>query len=104
MASFTYLLVNLVFLACILVLLAPSIKKPSKAWWLMFAVLMLLTAVFDSLIVWAGIVGYDASKILGIYVGFAPIEDFFYAILAACIVPLFWKRFDAQNKSGVSKP
>ncbi len=69
------------------------IKKPTKAWWLTLAILLVLTAVFDSLIIWAGIVGYDTQKILGLYVGKAPIEDFFYAVLAVVIVPALWNLF-----------
>lgn len=70
-----------------------SIKKPTKAWWLTLAILLVLTAVFDSLIIWAEIVGYDTQKILGLYVGKAPIEDFFYAVLAVVIVPALWNLF-----------
>lgn len=91
--AFTYVILNLVFLLCIVVLFMQSIKKPTKAWWLTLAILLVLTAVFDSLIIWAGIVGYDTQKILGLYVGKAPIEDFFYAVLAVVIVPALWNLF-----------
>lgn len=60
---------------------------------------MLLTAVFDSIIVWSQIVGYDPEKILGIYVGFAPIEDFFYALLAVIIVPALWKLYSPKENN-----
>ena len=75
------------------------IKKPTKSWLITLVVLLVLTAVFDSIIVWAGIVGYDPQKILGLYVGFAPIEDFFYAILAVIIVPALWNLFDTKKES-----
>lgn len=96
--AFTYLILNLVFLTCVVVLFLQHIKKPTKAWWVTLAVLFVLTAVFDSLIVWANIVGYDPSKILGIYVGFAPIEDFFYALLAVIIIPALWNLFEPKEK------
>ncbi len=54
-------------------------------------VLIALTAVFDNLIVGAGIVGYDDSLTLGIRVPIAPIEDFAYAIGAALLVPALWE-------------
>jgi lycopene cyclase domain-containing protein len=54
--------------------------------------------VFDSLIIAAGIVGYDTAKILGIYIGTAPIEDFMYALLAAVIVPALWKGFGLYDR------
>ena len=73
-------------------------KKPNKSWWITLAILLVLTAVFDSIIIWAGIVGYDTQKILGLYVGKAPVEDFFYALLAVLIVPTLWNLFDPKNR------
>jgi len=49
------------------------------------------------MIVYFEVVGYDTSKLLGVYVGYAPIEDFFYAILAAVLVPWAWNRFGAKK-------
>jgi len=63
------------------------------------AVLLVLTAVFDSIIIGAGIVAYDTEKILGLYVGLAPVEDFFYAILAILIVPTLWNLFEPKKGS-----
>ena len=96
--AFTYLILNIVFLVCIFVLFVQHMKKPNKSWWITLAVLLVLTAVFDSIIIWAGIVGYDTQKILGVYVGKAPVEDFFYAILAVLIVPTLWNLFDPKNR------
>jgi len=97
--AFTYLVLNLIFLVCMIVFFLQYIKKPTKNWLITLVVLLVLTAVFDSIIVWAGIVGYDPQKILGLYVGFAPIEDFFYAILAVIIVPALWNLFDTKKES-----
>jgi lycopene cyclase domain-containing protein len=52
--------------------------------------LLAITAVGDSLIVGSGIVAYDPTKILGIMIGFAPVEDFAYAIVAIVLVPVIW--------------
>ncbi len=95
--AFTYLIINVLFLACIVFLFVPKLKKPSTTWWITLVVLLVLTAIFDSLIIWAGIVGYDTSKILGLYIGLAPVEDFFYAVLAVVLVPVFWNLFDQQK-------
>ncbi len=97
--AFTYVILNIVFLLCIVGLFSAYIKKPTKAWWITLAVLLALTAVFDSIIIWAEIVGYNPAKILGISIGMAPIEDFFYAILAVILVPILWTRFKPTNKS-----
>ncbi len=96
--AFTYLIVNLVFLTCVIVLFLQYIKKPNKVWWITLVTLLILTAIFDSIIVWADIVGYNITKILGVYVGFAPIEDFFYAILAVIIVPALWNLFKPNQQ------
>ena len=96
--AFTYLILNLVFLVCIFVLFMQHMKKPNKSWWITLAILLVLTAVFDSIIIWAGIVDYDIQKILGLYVGKAPFEDFFYAILAVLIVPTLWNLFEPKNR------
>jgi lycopene cyclase domain-containing protein len=57
--------------------------------------MLILTAVFDNLIILAGIVDYDAIKLMGIYVGVVPIEDFAYTVVAVLLVPAIWK---AANK------
>lgn len=57
--------------------------------------MLILTAVFDNLIILAGIVDYDATKLMGIYVGVVPIEDFAYTVVAVMLVPAIWK---AANK------
>jgi lycopene cyclase domain-containing protein len=54
------------------------------------AVLLLLTAVFDNVLVAVGLVGYDSERISGLRVGVAPVEDFAYAIAAALLLPALW--------------
>ena len=51
------------------------------------ALLLLMTLVFDNLIILAGIVAYDESLISGIKLGIAPIEDFSYTLVG----PLTWE-------------
>jgi len=76
---------------------------PSKAWWITLLTILSLTLIFDNLIIWAGIVEYDTSKLLGIVAGYAPVEDFFYAVFAVIIVPILWKYFDkTPRKKGES--
>lgn len=57
--------------------------------------MLILTAVFDNLIILAGIVDYDTTKLMGIYVGVVPIEDFAYTVVAVLLVPAIWR---AANK------
>lgn len=96
----TYLIFNLLFLTLLMLFMRVRPRRPSRGWWVMLVVLLVLTAVFDSLIVYYQVVGYDALKILRIYVGAAPIEDFFYAVAAALIVPTLWVRSGSRRNNG----
>lgn len=94
----TYLILNLLFIAVVLLLLklvgVPSWDR-TMTW--VLALLIVLTALFDSLIIAVGIVDYDPSKILGLRLGYAPIEDFMYAILALIIIPTIWKKLETPS-------
>jgi lycopene cyclase domain-containing protein len=49
-----------------------------------------MTAIFDNFIVSSGIVAYNPETLSGTFIGFAPIEDFAYTLVAAVLVPLTW--------------
>ena len=85
-----YLALNLVVLAGLLPGLIRFRHRLSGRWLLIVLILFVMTAVFDNLIILAGIVTYDPSKLLGLYIGVAPIEDFFYPLVAALVIPVFW--------------
>lgn len=57
---------------------------------LVMAVVLILTAIFDNLMIWAGLVGYGDAQKLGVYLGLVPVEDFFYAIFVVLIVTAVW--------------
>jgi len=50
-------------------------------------VLLLLTAVFDNLMIAADLFTYPAENISGLRIGLAPLEDFSYPVCAAFLVP-----------------
>jgi lycopene cyclase domain-containing protein len=50
-------------------------------------VLVVATVVFDNVIVGLRIVQYDPSRILGLRLGFVPVEDLAYAIAAVLVLP-----------------
>ncbi len=87
----TYVMLGIPFVLMAVAVAVASGWRPTKAWWAALAALLVLTAVFDSLIIAAGIVGYDRSKLLGVFVGTAPIEDFLYTIVAMLLVPGLWR-------------
>ena len=51
------------------------------------AVLLTLTAVFDNVMIAAGLFTYPEHLISGVRIGLAPIEDFSYPLCAAFLVP-----------------
>lgn len=87
-----YLLVNIIVLAVVVAVLVTRgslvFDTASK---LTLVVLLITTAIFDSLIIASGIVAYDESKLLGLYIWQAPVEDFFYSLAAVIIVPSVWQ-------------
>lgn len=76
--------------AAALVVLARAGRRALVPALIGLVVLVALTAVFDPVIVGAGIVAYDESRILGARLGAAPIEDFSYCIVAALALPALW--------------
>jgi lycopene cyclase domain-containing protein len=54
------------------------------------AILLVTTAIFDNVMIGIGLVGYDAAKISGAFIGIAPLEDFAYAVAAAVLLPSVW--------------
>lgn len=54
------------------------------------AVTLLLTAVFDNLMIAAGLFTYDEDRLLGAHVGLVPVEDFAYPLAAAILLPSLW--------------
>jgi len=55
--------------------------------------ILLLSIIFDNLIIYGHIVKYNTAKLIDLYIFKAPIEDFAYSIVAAIIVPIVWERF-----------
>lgn len=91
---FNYLMLNLVvmsILALVIYFLKPA-KENAKNLFKLIGVLLVMTSIFDSIIIALGLVTYDTSKILGLYIGKAPVEDFAYAIVAAVLVPILWQK------------
>lgn len=88
----TYLFINLVVLVIILVILwIAKALVVNRAVLVAMVVIVVLTAIFDSFIIIAGIVAYDTEKLSSIYIGAAPLEDFFYSVAVAIMIPSIWK-------------
>ena len=90
----TYWLLNLGFLGVVsAVAVAALLARRVPRWRLVgltAIVMVVMTAVFDNVLVGVGIVAYDQARISGIRIGVAPIEDFAYAIAAVVLLPSLW--------------
>lgn len=53
-------------------------------------VLLVMTAVFDNIMIGVGLVDYAPDRISGVTIGIAPLEDFAYSIAALVLLPSVW--------------
>lgn len=90
----TYWQLNAIFLAAVAVVAIVAMLRGRPRPWLAIAitlgVLLVVTAIFDNVMIGVGLVGYDRAKISGAFIGVAPLEDFAYAIAAAVLLPSLW--------------
>ncbi|MBG6055085.1 lycopene cyclase domain-containing protein [Salinibacterium sp. CAN_S4] len=91
----TYWTLNAIFLAIVAVtLVAASILGRRRLSWpalgITLAVLLVMTAVFDNVMIGIGLVAYNESLISGAFIGIAPLEDFAYAVAAVAGLPSLW--------------
>lgn len=88
----TYLLISVPFLAVTALVVALSARVPGLGRRLLvssaaFAVLFVLTAIFDNVMISAGLFTYPEPLISGIRIGLAPLEDFAYPLCLAFGLP-----------------
>lgn len=93
-----YLALNAIFIGISLLALLLVPKNRWPAYLVGLVPMLLLTAIFDNLIVASGIVAYDPTKISGVMLGAVPIEDFAYTIAAVAIVPSVWSAMINHKK------
>ena len=104
----TYAELNLLFLLPVAALLFffRYLVRWRKLCWTVTA-LVIMTAIFDNFIVGSGIVAYNPETLSGAFIGYAPIEDFAYTLVAAVLIPLTWwwlgSRDDKSSKVKSSK-
>ena len=102
----TYWLLNLVFLVPALAIgifaatratrRTPH-RHPFARMAVTLIVMLVMTAVFDNLMIAVGLFGYNPDVISGIFLGLAPLEDFAYAIAAAILLPGLWLLLPAKK-------
>lgn len=109
----TYWALNAFFLGATALLVVVSIVARKQPRWsavgITMALLLVMTAVFDNIMIGVGLVGYDSSLISGAFIGIAPLEDFAYAIAAVVLLPTLWSllgrgRSSAEGSSAEGSP
>lgn len=63
------------------------------------AVLLVMTGVFNNVIVGLGIVAYDPALVSGARIGLFPVEDLAYSIGAALLLPSCWVLLERPARS-----
>lgn len=88
----TYPLIVLPFVAVTVLAVLATARRPGfgrrmAASGIAAAVLVVLTAIFDNVMIAAGLFAYPEELISGARIGLAPVEDFAYPVCAAFLVP-----------------
>ena len=97
----TYWLLNVVFLipvVIVAVLASRRVRWPAIG--ITAAVVLLMTAIFDNVMISVGLVDYAPGRISGAFIGIAPLEDFAYAIAAILGLPSLWHLLGPSRTSG----
>jgi len=90
---FTYLIIDAVFIfVTVIVISIFNVKLDIKKIMIVTASLILLTTLFDNLLIGLHLYSYNPRLIIGLHIGRVPIEDFAYPIVAAIIVPWLWEK------------
>lgn len=70
------------------------LRRPGRRWWLLtagtIAVLLVLTIVFDTVMVAVDLFRYDHSLLSGWMIGIVPVEDLAWPVAAGLLLPSLW--------------
>lgn len=88
----TNIVLNIIVIALVLAVSWRVLRRlrPSALVWTT-VLMLLLTLVFDTLMIAVGLYVYHPDRILGVYLWGAPLEDFAYPIVAALALPALWE-------------
>lgn len=60
---------------------------------------MILTAVFDNVMIRSGLMAYARHTISGLLIGVAPLEDFAYPLAGLILLPSLWLLFGKRGRN-----
>ncbi|MDM8084469.1 lycopene cyclase domain-containing protein [Cellulomonas cellasea] len=99
----TNAVLNVAVLAALCLVCAPVLRR-LRGWAVVWTVahLLMLTVIFDTLMIDVGLYAYEPSKILGVWVWGAPIEDFAYPVAAGIAMPVLWTVLGRRRRDRAS--
>jgi len=99
--TYALLSTGFLFVAVLLgVLMARRSGQPGVSWpatAVTLVVLVVLTAVFDSIMIGLELFSYAPEHISGLVIGLAPVEDFAYPVAIAVALPALWALLTRRN-------
>ncbi|MBN9239372.1 MAG: lycopene cyclase [Micrococcales bacterium 70-64] len=96
----TYWALNAIFLAVVLVVALVALRRVRwPAVGVTLAIVLVMTAVFDNVMISVGLVAYNESLISGAFIGVAPLEDFAYAVAAVVGLPSLWALLERKPRA-----
>lgn len=99
----TYPLIVLPFVAATVVITLLSARRPRfgrrmRTSALTALALIVLTAIFDNVMIAVDLFSYPPEHLSGIRIGLAPLEDFAYPVCAAFLVPALYTLVSARRE------
>ena len=101
----TYIALNAAFIAISVVVLAIAVltrrltRESALAIIGTTAIVFIMTAVFDNLMIAVGLFEYSSAHTSGLRIGLAPLEDFGYPLAGALLLPALWALFGGAEES-----
>ncbi|MGO2684766.1 lycopene cyclase domain-containing protein [Microbacterium sp.] len=104
----TYLLMSLPFLGVGLIVFAigavharrrGTVRRYFSTWAAATAALLVLTAVFDNVMMSAGFFDYGTDQIAGLRLGLMPVEDFLYPLAGALLLSGVWQLLNKPRET-----
>jgi len=100
----TYPLIVIPFLVITVVVTLATVRRPRfgrrmAASAIAAVVLMVLTAIFDNVMIAVGLVVYPDELLSGLRIGVAPLEDFSYPLCAAFLVPAVYTLLERRQEA-----
>ncbi|WP_022878904.1 lycopene cyclase domain-containing protein [Microbacterium sp. B19] len=99
--TYPMIVVPFVLITAVVTLLSvrrPAFGRRMRASALAALVLVVLTAVFDNIMIAVGLFSYPPQHLSGIRIGLAPLEDFAYPVCAAFLVPALFTLVSARRE------